>query len=425
MGMFGGGQAEPKGDITQLWKLLGVQMYGDEIVWQDFNPEPKVGDMITPLWVFIDEGLTAQGAINPFNPLDPISAGMKQVLFLLSGSLRPDPKSKLDFKELAVTGPHTGTVNYGDCMKLLRSGGQLGARNAIATNQPYIIAAHVTGKVAADDDLTVGGATDKDAKGDAADAVHDKAETAEAKAGPKENNINVVLVADIDWIAPVIFLVREMGEREEMQVDWKFQNVTFVLNMLDSLAGDDRFVEIRKRTRPHRILTKIEEATDRLSERFARRAERSSSTTPTANRHGEEEFRKKTSELENRKDLDPRVKDQMIEHAADHGGAGARRENRELGEGSRQASQAKRARAGGARFAACRTSTSCGRDVAADTADPVGILRVLPSPPGRARRRRQAAAAVWGKKEAVRRNTFSKLASVQHHILPILFDSVR
>ena len=50
-------QAEPKGDITQLWKLLGVQMYGDEIIWQDFNPEPKAGDMITPLWVFIDEGL--------------------------------------------------------------------------------------------------------------------------------------------------------------------------------------------------------------------------------------------------------------------------------------------------------------------------------------------------------------------------------
>ena len=51
---------------------------------------------------------------------------MKQVLFLLTGSFRPDPKSKLDFKELAVTGPHTGTVNYGDCMRLLRSGGQLG-----------------------------------------------------------------------------------------------------------------------------------------------------------------------------------------------------------------------------------------------------------------------------------------------------------
>ena len=58
-------------------------------------------------------------------------------------------------------------------------------------------------------------------------------------------------------IAPIIFALREMGEKEEMMIDWKFQNVTFVLNILDSLAGDDRFVDIRKRTRPHRILTKI------------------------------------------------------------------------------------------------------------------------------------------------------------------------
>ena len=44
MGMFGGGgPPEPKGDISQLWKLLGVEMYGDEIIWQDFNPETKTG----------------------------------------------------------------------------------------------------------------------------------------------------------------------------------------------------------------------------------------------------------------------------------------------------------------------------------------------------------------------------------------------
>ena len=46
MGMFGGGgPPEPKGDISQLWKLLGVEMYGDEIIWQDYNPEQKMGDV--------------------------------------------------------------------------------------------------------------------------------------------------------------------------------------------------------------------------------------------------------------------------------------------------------------------------------------------------------------------------------------------
>jgi ABC-2 type transport system permease protein len=65
MGMFGGQQPEPKGDINQLWKLLGVRMIGDELIWQDFNPEPKAGDYVDSEWIFIDEGLEAQGAIHP------------------------------------------------------------------------------------------------------------------------------------------------------------------------------------------------------------------------------------------------------------------------------------------------------------------------------------------------------------------------
>ena len=41
------------------------------------------------------------------------------------------------------------------------------------------------------------------------------------------------------------FRLREMGQDPDSIIDFKFQNVTFVLNILDSLAGDDRFVIIR------------------------------------------------------------------------------------------------------------------------------------------------------------------------------------
>jgi ABC-2 type transport system permease protein len=37
--------------------------------------------------------------------------------------------------------------------------------------------------------------------------------------------------------------------------------VPFILNILDELAGDSRFIDIRKRAREHRTLTKIDEAT--------------------------------------------------------------------------------------------------------------------------------------------------------------------
>ena len=320
MGMFGGGgQPEPKGDISQLWNLLGIEMYGDEIIWQDFNPEPKAGDFVEPEMIFIDEGLTAQGAIHPFNPDDAISAGMKQVLFLMAGAWRPEKATKLSFTELAVTGPNTGTVNYRDYETAMRSGGRMQVRRAM-TREPYIVAAHVQGTVAADD---VGSETPKTdplaPAGDKADAAdkaateHDKAEDPATQAGPKQNKINVVLVSDIDWIAPIIFRLREIGQSEELLIDWKFQNVTFVLNILDSLAGDDRFVAIRKRTRPHRILTKIEEATEESRKDSLAEQNKYINDANQEIEKVRQDFRDKIAALEARTDLDPRMKETMME----------------------------------------------------------------------------------------------------------------
>jgi hypothetical protein len=100
MGMFGqGGPPEPKGDISQLWKLLGVEMYGDEIVWQDYNPEPKSGAFLPREFIFVDKHLAAhaeQGTPNPFDPDDPISSGLGQVLFLWPGRcVRPRTQAEL------------------------------------------------------------------------------------------------------------------------------------------------------------------------------------------------------------------------------------------------------------------------------------------------------------------------------------------
>ena len=52
---------------------------------------------------------------------------------------------------------------------------------------------------------------------------------------------NVVLVADIDWIAPIIFWIRERGQDADFVVDWKFQNVPFGLSPLKGFAVDEPF----------------------------------------------------------------------------------------------------------------------------------------------------------------------------------------
>jgi hypothetical protein len=82
---------------------------------------------------------------------------------------------------------------------------------------------------------------------------------AEKKEPPKDSDINVILVADIDMLHREFFMLREQGNNPEAGLDLNFDNVTFVLNILDELAGDNRFIEIRKHRPTHRTLKRVDE----------------------------------------------------------------------------------------------------------------------------------------------------------------------
>ena len=70
-----------------------------------------------------------------------------------------------------------------------------------------------------------------------------------------------MLVSDIDVLSEQFFRIREQGDLSELGItSFDFDNVTFVLDVLDKLAGDERFMEIRKRRPKHRTLTRIDEA---------------------------------------------------------------------------------------------------------------------------------------------------------------------
>ena len=89
------------------------------------------------------------------------------------------------------------------------------------------------------------------------------AKPAEAKAEPA---INVVLVGDIDCLYSEFFNLRARGEDAEDDFEFHFDNVPFVLNVLDKLAGDERFIEIRTRRPAHRMLEQVNEATEKARE---------------------------------------------------------------------------------------------------------------------------------------------------------------
>jgi ABC-2 type transport system permease protein len=313
MGMFGGGgPPKPKGDINQLWNLLGVQMQGDEVVWQDYNPYPRADTFVDSQWVFIDEGC---GAAKPFNPDEPIVSGLRQVLFLLAGSFQPEKGSKLDFAQLAVTGSNTGVISHADLQMQAQSGGP--SLRQRRTGDPYILAARVSGELIDEDELSLKAlkaAAEETRDKDADAATNDEAKKDDA-ASAEPTKINVVLVADIDCLADPFFAIREMGDDEDALVDWNFQNVAFVLNALDALAGDDRFLDVRKRTRQHRILSKIEEATEAAREEASKQRSEFIAEATKSIEGVREEFAKKIAEIEARTDVPAIAKRQMIEQA--------------------------------------------------------------------------------------------------------------
>jgi len=82
--------------------------------------------------------------------------------------------------------------------------------------------------------------------------------------GNQTNQINVILIADIDVLADPFFNIRSRGPESDFPLD--VDNVTLSLNLIDSLAKEDRLLEIRNRRRLHRTLQEFEKSIEEARE---------------------------------------------------------------------------------------------------------------------------------------------------------------
>lgn len=273
MAMFSPQQNLQKGNLKPLWKMLGISVSGsengdefqplpgedetfgggsDEIVFQNYNPIPKLS--FEPEIVFIDGACGGKG-FDPFNEKDPITSGLQHLVFLAPGHIEKRNTSELadrDFEPLLRTGTKSGTLRTSQMITHSMFGAQLNPDrpHKLGQNIEYILAAHITGLLR--------GAVDA--------GKEPKAKPAKAP----DTRVNVVLVADFDMLTDEFFRIREQGEVPGMGINFDFDNVTFVLNAIDALAGEDRFLELRKRRPKHRTLTKLDE---RLEEARKQEAE--------------------------------------------------------------------------------------------------------------------------------------------------------
>jgi ABC-2 type transport system permease protein len=273
----------PKGDIQRLWDFLGVKLVAKEptlsfgpsrqsaaVVWQNWNPYPKIASIsgLPNEFVFIGENMPGKEA--GFNHTDPITSGLKEMWFPFPGAFSKLNASKMKFVELVTTGDRTGIVLPDQLRRAGRPDQWSEIESQNVTHIPYFLAARITGEYKSTEPATISESKEeKDAKdaGEKKDAGAKKDDSAAAKkkadAKPvsRVHPINVVLVADIDLMDAGVFALRSQTEEEDIGVH--FDNIVFVLNALDALAGDNRFVEIRKRKPSRRTLTTID---NKLSE---------------------------------------------------------------------------------------------------------------------------------------------------------------
>jgi ABC-2 type transport system permease protein len=281
-GMFGGGGGpQPKGDIKELWKALGIESPGEpsmmggfnpDLAWQRYNPYPKLQIQGIPdAWIFASND--APGADEAINPGEDITKGLSEILFPVPGVIEPASDGETKFTALVKTGDFAGTI----AVEKFRAAQEDPARMVAEEGRPrgeQILAARIQGKPAAaaktDDPAKEGtDAAAKEKKDDAAAATDKdkkKEENAKEEKKPEEKPepatkpINVVYVADIDLMINAFLRIRARPDEDE-EITWRFENVNFLLNIIDFLSGDSQYVEIRRRKPHHSTLKVVEEMT--------------------------------------------------------------------------------------------------------------------------------------------------------------------
>jgi ABC-2 type transport system permease protein len=305
MAMFGGPQGQPKGDLGLLWETLGVKLSAGVdrpamgamgsapfVVWQSYNPHPKLA--LEDEFVFIDAALGAEGGDKGagFGVDQPVTRGLQEVLFPFPGGIEKTGGAELTLVPLARTGKRSGTIEVSRVEQAMQGGD---TRLLRAFEKP------------GDETMTL------------AVAIERKQQPAK-EGDPQPKPVRAIVVSDIDLLSGVFFGLRN---RRDDTLNFDFDNVTFALNVLDWLSGDERFVEIRKRKPKHRTLERIEDAVASAREDAEKQRSAFISEFDKAERDANEAmekevgaFEKKIKEMEEQGDTNPQAAMQAIQQLA-------------------------------------------------------------------------------------------------------------
>ncbi len=283
-GQFGGmmgmnrQQAPPKADdgrATSLLNVLHIAWDNGRVVWDSFNPHPEFVSLPEE-FIFISPKSRMKGA---FSTTSEITNGLQEMLAAFAGEIMPLKEKGVKFEPLLRTSATSGVMEWDEFTEQgfdFTHGFTPTAR--IKDGRPHfrdqgghVLAAHLT---------------------------------SEPDLGYK---LNVVYVADVDLISDWFFVQRNMGE-----LNLNFDNVPFVLNAVDVLAGDPKFLDLRKRRTALRTLTGVEAQTAKFVEERVAMTKVADDEAKQKLKDAQKRFDEKRTEIEKDPKLSPPEKEELI-----------------------------------------------------------------------------------------------------------------
>ena len=254
----------PRVNLQPLLAALGIEWRSDSVVWDSYNPHPQLRQ-IPPEIVFVGKGNQAP---MPFQQKDEVASGLQEVVLLYPGALKPSAAGKANFTPLLTTGPNSGTMHW----------------NRLVQRTPF-------GTVMAQ------GLPHKPEK-----EIHTLAARVRSRA-------NAIVIADVDMMGEQFFELRRRGVEQ-----LNFDNVTFVLNAVDELAGDRSFIALRKRRPRHRTLEALEARTHVYEEQRTKDTDEAQATAEKRLAEAQARLDAAVSQLRGRSDLDEQTQQIMIQN---------------------------------------------------------------------------------------------------------------
>jgi ABC-2 type transport system permease protein len=266
-----GPQPEPKGDIKTFFQNFGIRFETQQVIWDTYNPHPELANL--PLEVVF----VGKGNDNPesFNPAYNATTELQELVFLFPGAMQR-MGSDYSYKTLVRSGKMSGPLHYNQLVQRSFFGTQLtsqGISGRYRTHNAFELAVHVHGGQATIDS------------------------TGNVK------SVNVVVISDVDFVSSQFFEIRQRGIE-----GLNFDNVTFFLNCMDMLVGDDSFITLRNRRVKHRTLETVEARTREFVERRAAEEQIAESDAQAALNDAQKRLDQKVAEVEERTDIDAQAK---------------------------------------------------------------------------------------------------------------------